>query len=194
MNRWYPILLNVGLYYALWTLAVLGMGTPWWWIAPALVVPCAIYQLRWSPAPRSEAIVIIIGAAAGASFDVLSNALGLFRSASPSRVEFILVFFTLWINFGTTLRPCLRWMWGWPVVAAVFGGIGAPLTYWVAARLGAITPVESHWRAFAWCAVQYAIALPIWMLAASAFIPGSHESTHRATSPASPPTLGRSTS
>lgn len=194
MNRWQPILLNVGLYYALWTLAVLGMGTPWWWIAPVLVVPCAIYQLRWSSAPRSEALVIIIGAAAGATFDVLSNALGLFRSASPSRVEFTLVFFALWINFGTTLRPCLHWMWRLPVAAVALGGLGAPLTYWVAARLGAITPIEPQWRAFAWCGVQYALALPIWMLAASAFIPASHEPVRRSSSTASPPTQGRSPS
>ncbi len=190
MKRWLPIIANVVLFDALWTLAVLGAGKPWWWAAPVLIVLSGTIQLRWSPAPRTEAIVILLGATIGVALDALANTLGLFRYCSPSRLEFFLVFISLWINFGTTLRPSLSWMWTRPVIAAVLGGIGGPLAYWMAMRLGAITPNEPSWRALAWCGAQYALALPLWMLAASTLIPASRAPTPPSSAPASPPTQG----
>ncbi len=190
MKRWLPIITNVVLFDALWTLAVLGAGRPWWWGAPVLILLSAVMQLRWSPAPRFEALLILLGAAAGVSLDILSNTLGLFHYSSPYRPEFILVFFALWINFGTTLRPSFRWAWRRPVVAATLGGIGGPLAYWTAARLGAVMASEPAWRFFAWSAAQYALALPLWMLAAAALIPASHAPAHPSSSLASPPTQG----
>lgn len=167
MKKWAPIVLNVLLFQSLWTLSVLGAGTAWWWAAPTLILASAAAQLRWSPAPRVEAAVILLGAAAGFSLDAAAMRLGMFRYASGSPLEFAIVFLLLWVNFGTTLRPSLRWIWGRPLVGAALGGVGGPLTYWVGARLGAIAPVEPAWRAFVWCGVQYAVAVPAWCSAAS---------------------------
>ena len=167
MNRWATLLANIVLFDVLWTLAVYGAGRPWWWAAPVLILASAGAQLRWSPAPAAESLVIFGGAVGGVLLDIAANSLGLFRYASPSRVEFVIVFYSLWINFGTTLRPSLRWVWGRWAAAALLGGAGGLVAYWTAGRIGAIAPVEPAWRAFAWCGVQFAVAVPLWCAAAS---------------------------
>ena len=43
----------------------------------------------------------------------------------------------MWALFAITLREPLRWLHGRPIVAAIFGGIGGPLSYAAAARFGA---------------------------------------------------------
>jgi hypothetical protein len=171
VKRWLPSILNVVLFDALWTLAVLGAGKPWWWAAPVLILLSALIQLRFSPVARAEGLLILIGAAAGTSLDVLCRSLNLFHFASASHAEFILIYFALWINFGATLRPSFQWAWKRPFLASLLGAIGGPFADWTATRLGAVTPIEPAWRYFAWSAAQFALALPLWMLAASAFIP-----------------------
>jgi hypothetical protein len=178
---------NIVLFDALWTLAVLGAGKPWWWAAPVLIVASAAAQLRRSPAPGAEALLIVVGAIAGVALDVAANALGMFRHAFASQAQFIVVFTSLWVNFGTTLRPSLRWLWRRPALGALLGGAFGPLAYWTAARIGAIEPTEPSWRAFVWCGVQYALALPLWCAAASFAFRSVPRSDRPRSSNASPP-------
>lgn len=186
MNKWPMIILNVALFDLLWTLAVVGAGKTWWWCAPVLILVSAAAQLRWSPSPMREAAVIVVGAAVGVSLDVVAHELGLFVFTSASRMEFVIVFVALWINFGTTLRPSLTWLWNRPFAGALLGGLGGPLAYWVAARLGAIAPVAPGWRAYAWCGVQFGVAVPLWIMAISRALSAFPGST-RPTSPRSSP-------
>lgn len=190
MTRWAPIASNIVLAHALWTLAVCGAGTTWWWAAPALILISAIVQLRWSPAPAAECMFVFVGGFAGMLLDMASNALGLFNYASSSQIEFVVVFASLWINFGTTLRPSLRWLWRRRVLAAILGGVCGPLTYWAAARIGAISPTEPAWRVFAWCGMQYAVALPLWGSAAWLLFRDVPRPTLPRTSIARPPRSG----
>jgi Protein of unknown function (DUF2878) len=44
----------------------------------------------------------------------------------------------MWPLFATVLNVSLRWMKGRPLTAALFGFIGAPLSYWAGYRMGAI--------------------------------------------------------
>jgi hypothetical protein len=190
VTRWPAILANLLLFDALWTLAVLGAGRPWWWAAPALILISTTIQLRSSPAPLREAAVIFLGALAGLSLDAAARALGLFRYASGSTPEFLIVFLALWINFGTTLRPSLRWLWPRPALAALLAAASAPLAYWLASRLGAISPQPPPWRALAWSAGQYALALPLWMLLASRLLTAAPAPVPPPSGSAAPPPPG----
>lgn len=96
--------------------------------------------------------------------------MGWFHYASESRAQFLIMFFMLWVNFGTTLSPSLRWMWRRPLLAGALGAIGGPVAYWVGSRIGAISLAEAEWKGLVWVAVQYAIVLPAWMLVASLVI------------------------
>lgn len=183
MSRWLAITINVVAFDALWTLSMFGAGRPWWWAAPALIVLSMVGQLRVSPSPRPEACVILGGAIIGTGLDWLGAALGWFQNASESRAQFLIVFFMLWVNFGTTLRPSFRWMWRRPVLAAVFGMIGGPAAYWVGSRIGAITLAEPEWKGLVWVAAQYGIAIPVWMLVANRVIGEQPETDLQPTGP-----------
>lgn len=170
MSRGVVIAINVLVYDALWTLALLGAGRSWWWCGPAAIVLSAVVQLRFSPMAGREGVLIVAGACLGVSLDILARSLGFFQYRGESSGEFAIIFFALWINFGTTLRVSFSWMWRRPVVAALFGVLGAPAAYWIGARLGAITLVEPTWRALAWASVQFGVVLPVWMLACDRFL------------------------
>jgi hypothetical protein len=170
MNRGLAVAMNVAAFHALWMLAVFGAGRPWWPVPPVLIgLSMAVQALR-SPAPGREAVLILAGAAIGTSADWLASACGVIRPGTASRTEFLVLFFALWVNFGTTLRPSLAWMWRRPALAAVLGAVGGPCSYWVGSRIGIITFTEPRWEGLAWVAAQYAIAVPAWMLAASVVI------------------------
>ncbi len=178
MNRGLAIAINIAAFHSLWTLTVIGAGRAWWWVAPALIGLSMAGQLRLSPLPGREALLILAGAAIGTSADWLAAASGVFRTAAASRMEFVTLFFSLWVNFGTTLRPSLAWMWRRPALAASLGAVGGPCSYWVGSRIGIISFTEPQWEGLAWVATQYAIAVPAWMLAASVVI-GAHTGTGR---------------
>jgi len=190
VTRWSSIVCNVIAFDALWTLTILGAAQPWWWGAPLLIVASAGLQLRWSPMPRREALLIMC-AAAGVVFDIIASVAGLFRCESLSPVGFVIVFSSLWINFGTTLRPSLRWMWGRPMLAALLGAAAGPLAYWTADLLGAISISQPAWRAFAWCAIQYALAVPVLCALASALLSDERRSDQSLTSSGSPQSQDR---
>jgi hypothetical protein len=129
MKRALPIILNVLAFDALWTISLLGAGKAWWWCGPCAILASFAFQLRLSPAPRREALIVLLGSALGVALDVLSHRLGLFHYRNGFSIEFVLVFTALWINFGTTLRPSFSWMWRRPLLAACLGALAAPPAY-----------------------------------------------------------------
>lgn len=187
MSRGRGIAINVAAFQALWTLAVVGAGKPWWWVAPALIGGSMAGQLRLSPLPGREAVLILAGASAGTSADLLATACGVFQPVAASRAEFVILFFSLWVNFGTTLRPSLAWMWHRPTLASVLGAIGGSCTYWAGSRIGVISLAEPKWEGLAWAAAQYAIAVPAWMLAADCLIAAHAGTGRRLISPGATP-------
>lgn len=182
MKRWLTILLNLVAFDLCWTVTMFGTGRSWWWAGPLLVALSAAGQLLLHPTPRPLAPVILVGATVGVLTDLLASALGLFHF-NGGLGQFALVFGALWVNFGTTLTPALRFLWRRPLAAALLGGIGGPLAYWVGHTIGAITLGESQLITLSWVALQYAILTPLWMLTADRFVPAAAPPP---TSPAAP--------
>lgn len=170
MTRWTLLIFNLVAFDVCWTIAMFGASRWWWWAGPLVIAASLAVHLRASPVPGREAAVIFAGALVGALLDWTAVALGLFSHHATSTAAFLLVFFSLWVNFGTTLRPSLRWMWRRPWLAAVVGGVGGPMAYWVGSRLGAISLRQPMELTLVWVAAQYAIATPLWMLAADRVI------------------------
>lgn len=182
MNRWLALLINMAAFYALWLAAMYGAGKTWWWTVPVLALLSMVGQLRFSPSPKREMYLILAGAAVGTSLDWLGATLGFFRFVSQSTTEFLMLFGALWVNFGTTLRPSFGWMWRRPLLASLLGAIGGSSSYWVGAQIGAIAFVGPEWRGLLWVAVQFGIALPVWMLIANHTIGERAETSRRQTS------------
>jgi hypothetical protein len=65
----------------------------------------------------------------------------------------------MWLNFGTTIHASMHWLEGRPVLAAVFGAVGGPLTYKAGASLGAAELLHPQWSLIA-LGITWAVVLP----------------------------------
>ncbi len=52
---------------------------------------------------------------------------------------------------------------GRPVLAAIFGAIGGPLSYMAGERLGAIALGDPRWRSLLVLSISWAVAMPLLM-------------------------------
>ncbi|MBK7405985.1 MAG: DUF2878 family protein [Phycisphaerales bacterium] len=137
--------------------------------------------------PGARSLPVVAGTVFGASADALGAGLGCFHALTPSKLQFLLTFAALWLNFGTTIRPSLRWMWRRPALAAVLGAVAGPLAYLVAARIGAIDFGESTWKGLGWLAVQYGAAIPLWLLAFRRLFSAPDAAAHRSSASGATP-------
>jgi len=67
----------------------------------------------------------------------------------------------LWPLFGTLFNESMSWMAGRHRVAAAFGVIGAPLSYWGGARAGAIQLHENTALWIGLVALTWGLAMPL---------------------------------
>jgi hypothetical protein len=73
----------------------------------------------------------------------------------------------LWINFGLTINHSMGWFKSRLALAAVFGLVGGPLTYWIAGRAwGALEIADPQWPALLVLGVAWGIAMPLLCAAA----------------------------
>lgn len=107
--------------------------------ACASVLAAVVLHFAWSEHRAADLCLVAVALAVGVVWDSAMVQGGLIAYAAPGwsaawAPPWILA---LWVLFATTLRGPLRWLHGRPLLAAAFGGIGGPLSYLAAARLGA---------------------------------------------------------
>jgi len=66
----------------------------------------------------------------------------------------------LWLQLGTTLRGCLAWLQGRPLLAALLGAAGGPLAFSAGERLGAAVWGEPRWLTAVSLAAVWGCAFP----------------------------------
>lgn len=121
-------------YQALWLTAIAG-GPP---LTGALLLLLVVHLL-WVDCWRSEVILMLGCALPGCAADSLLAHVGVFVfEPAPAYAPIPLWLVTIWLGFAGTLRHSLRWLSSRPALMAVLAGVGAPLTYLGAARLGAV--------------------------------------------------------
>ncbi|MDZ4675784.1 MAG: DUF2878 domain-containing protein [Gemmatimonadota bacterium] len=69
----------------------------------------------------------------------------------------------MWMQMGTTLRYCLRFLQGRPLVAALMGGVAGPLSFHAGERMGAVTLHPNPQLAIASLAISWTVAMPLMM-------------------------------
>lgn len=158
------IIANFIIFQAGWFATVLGAANGMPWLGPIVVLAAAVIHLRTSRLPQIEARLLASAMVLGLVVDSLLLATGWIAYPNggwlPGLAPYWIV--GLWILFATTLNVSMRWMHGRYLLAALFGGIGGPVSYLAGARLGAMTFVDSA-AAVTGLAIAWAVAMPILM-------------------------------
>ena len=138
------VLLNVAAFQIGWFSCVLGAAQGWPWAGVTVAIAVVVLHLVLAPRPAVELRLIGLALAIGALWDSLLVQLGwiaypnetLITGAAP------LWILALWALFTTTLNVSMRWLKLRVLPAIVLGALCGPLSYWAAARLGAVQFVE----------------------------------------------------
>lgn len=133
------MLLNAALFQVAWFAAILGAAGGKAWLGPLVLVPVLTINLVMASDRRGELKLWAVAGIVGFLFDTALVAAGVF---TPRLYLFPYPFsppwmIGLWIGFAATLNQSLGWLHGRPLLAALLGAVGGPLTYYGGARLGA---------------------------------------------------------
>lgn len=116
-----------------WVGCVVGRQQTIWIVAPAIIA--YILMLLLSGTVKIQQI--LLPAAFGMAVDTLLTVSGVFVF-SPGPLILPLWLCALWLAFATTLPLSLRVLSRHPVLAAVAGAVGFPLSYLAGFKLGAV--------------------------------------------------------
>jgi hypothetical protein len=129
---------------AAWFACVLGAanGLPSAGTAVALAVVAGFVAL--SDKPRLDATLVALAVAIGLAWDGSLARVGWIAYAEPGPLPWLAPpwILALWALFAVVLRGPMRWLHPRLLWAALLGGLGGPLSYAAAARMGAIALVE----------------------------------------------------
>lgn len=151
-------------YQLVWFLLVTGAADGRLW--PALLAGALFvaWQVGTSRHPLSDVRLLGVAVLLGMLVDGVAAATGWLHYASPSPAlpphGAPLWIVVLWACFSTTINRSLAVVRGRPWLAALLGGIGAPLAYLAAAR-GWHAVTLSPVTGLLWIGACWALALPV---------------------------------
>lgn len=157
-----PVLVNAVLFQAVWFAAVIGAGNGLAWPGVAAVAVFAAVTLRQRATRASDLRLMVCAALAGGLLDSVFVNTGLLRYAAqwPAAALAPAWIVALWVNLALALNHSLRWVRPYPLVAALFGAIAAPLSYLGAARgWQAVAFADPAWRTLAVVAACWAVVM-----------------------------------
>jgi len=130
---------SFALFQGAWFACVIGAARGEAGLGIAAVVAAVGLMLAFSANRSAELRLIALALAVGIAWDSLLARSGIVAYAAPGPLPgwapaWIL---GLWALFAAMLREPMRWLHGRPVLAALIGGVGGPLSYAAAERLGA---------------------------------------------------------
>jgi len=159
-------------YELLWFAVVIGAARGFVWPVVGLAVAFVAWQVAVAPSRRLAcrgALVALVlgmlvdgGARAFTWLGYASASIALPPGGAPVWI------LGLWCAFGVTLAGPFRWIAGRPLIAALLGAIGGPLSYLGAERgWRTVVFLAPAWHGIAWLAVTWAAALAVLALAAA---------------------------
>lgn len=171
--------LNYVLYQAGWLAAIGGAATGHEALGVTIAGVCLAAHLTLTREPVTEARLTLAALLVGILVESVHRASGTYQPQStvlptPLPALWLLV---LWAQFATTFRYCLKGVLAVPWRAALFGGVGGPIGFWAASRLGALDITPPTVRGLAAIAITWTVAL----VALSTFVVRRHATAHPAT-------------
>ena len=163
--------INAVLFQVVWFAAVLGAAHDAWWAGPIAVGVFAVYTLSGSSRVADELLLIGIAVAVGFVADSIwaSTHLVVYASPLPSAHFAPIWILSLWANLALGLYHSLAFLQSRLAMAALFGAIGAPLSYYFAARTWhAVTLAEPLALTLLILAAGWAVITPLLVWSAGA--------------------------
>jgi hypothetical protein len=132
-------LFNFGAFYGAWFACVGGVGNGMPWLGPLAVTAIVLVHIKILSTSRHELRFVVAAAILGCFADAFLIQLGAlaFTGTSATRALPPAWMVSLWLVFATTVNHSLAWLAGRYRLAALFGAIGGPLSYYAGIRLHA---------------------------------------------------------
>lgn len=158
----FALIANLVGFQCCWAACVVG-GSVW----ASLMVPL-FYMWHWHQRHTNELVLIAAIVLFGTLHDSLLQRLGLFAFPEHSSALIPVWLILLWSAFAATLLHSLSWLLKRPWLAALFGGLGAPWSYYAGSLLNSI---ELTQPALAVIALSWAVLLGTVSLVARKYNP-----------------------
>ncbi|MBV1775909.1 DUF2878 domain-containing protein [Burkholderiaceae bacterium DAT-1] len=163
----YPVL-NALAYQCAWLATVMSAANGHGWYT----MPIALAQVGWhlarSEQVRSETGLLLCISGAGLMLDqmVLGTGWIQFTGDANASDRVPLWMAGIWLSFATTFNGALAWLQRRYWLAIGLAGLGGPLAYWAAARMGALVIVDLQATCLAY-GMGFALLVPAGLAGAS---------------------------
>ncbi len=159
--------LNAVLYHIGWFACVLGAASGVGTLGALVALILVGAHLVLAERPDQEWQLVLTVAAIGVFVDSLHAALGIldFRGHQAGSLA-PLWLVALWLQFGTVLHFCMRWLSQRYLVASMLGLVGGPLAFLGGERLGAASFGEPRLLSLALLGLSWSLLLPLLVLIA----------------------------
>lgn len=162
-RHWWINLLG---FQSVWLAVVFGASQGWQWLGVAAALLFVLATFRWGGKSTQDLRMIAICLPIGFALDSSLVYFGQLDYALdwPSGSLAPLWIMALWLGFAATLNHSMGFLHNNPWMAAAFGFIGGPLSYFGAARAFSVVEFEGV-MAFVWLAIGWGLALPgiVWL-------------------------------
>ena len=157
------LLLNYVLYQIGWFACVLGVAWGYQGLGVCIALSLVGIHIYLATDRFLQLKLCLTAAAVGLTADAGQMWAGVFTFPKGTVVDWLPppAITVLWLQFGTTLPYCMRWLSQRYAVCACFGLLGAPLAFFAGERLGAVEFMAPRWMHFAMLGLVWAIAVPL---------------------------------
>ncbi len=173
--------LNLVLYKVGWfagvTTAAAGYPVLGMMVIGALIMTHGWLSTSW----RGELRLVLACGALGLLVDSLQTTAGVLNFPASQSAGWLAPAWIvmMWMQMGTTLRYCLRFLQGRYLLAAVLGAVGGPLSFAAGERMGAVMLHPNPWVAMGSLAATWVLAMPFMTWLASRDRDLLHSATYR---------------
>ena len=153
---------NHGLFQVAWPACVAGAAYGWGWPGFLVVGALAFWQLHPANRHPLDWTMVWVCLGLGVVLDTLWIQLGLISYAMPwPSPHFAPAWIMLlWLALALAINHSLQFFKTRLIWAAVFGGIGSPVSYYAGSKLGAAEWVAPVWQVALAVGLSWAILLP----------------------------------
>lgn len=156
-------LMNGGLFYVGWFVAMTGATFGYGWLGPLFLAPWLVLHLCYFCHRHHELIFIGIVTAAGFAIDTLYLRTGVLTYASPNPLSPLLCppwILSIYAMYAMTINHSLKWLRHQRLLAIPLGAFGGTITYVAGERIHAVEFLLPKGWSPTVIAVVWAVMLP----------------------------------